>query len=97
MNGAINLSTLDGWFPEFASNKINSFALKQTDTSLPEHEQDDIDCANVYDYLENYIIPLYYEDQQSWTKILCRSMREIKPQFDSNRMAAEYYDNLYNN
>ncbi|MHA4842856.1 alpha-glucan family phosphorylase [Flavitalea antarctica] len=95
MNGAINLSTPDGWFPEFANDKQNAFVLGRTDPSLPEHEMDDIDCKNLYDYLENYIVPHYYEDQQGWTNIMVQSMLDVVPRFDSNRMVAEYYNNLY--
>ncbi|HEV2354872.1 MAG TPA: alpha-glucan family phosphorylase, partial [Puia sp.] len=41
MNGAVNVSIADGWVPEFAKDKVNSFIIPAADPSLPEHELDD--------------------------------------------------------
>lgn len=57
MNGAINLSTADGWFPEFARDKVN------------------------------------YPSR--WLSIVKNSMQQVVPAFDSKRMAADYYQQLY--
>ncbi len=95
MNGAINVSTPDGWFPEFANDKVNSFVIPPCDTGKPEHIQDDIDAASLYQLLENEVLPLYYDYSKRWNAIVKNAMRDIIPQFDSNRMAAEYYEQLY--
>jgi glycogen phosphorylase len=95
MNGAVNAGTTDGWFPEFAKDKINCFVVPPCDSSLPEHVQDDMDAASLYTLLENEVLPMYYDYPNRWLEIVKKSMKDIIPQFDSNRMAKEYYDKLY--
>ncbi|HTI10666.1 MAG TPA: alpha-glucan family phosphorylase [Puia sp.] len=95
MNGAINISIPDGWFPEFAKDKVNSFVIPPSDPSLQDHLQDDGDADSLYDLLENEVIPMYYDHPGRWLSMMKNSMRDILPCFDSNRMAAEYYENLY--
>jgi len=45
--------------------------------------------------LEKTVIPLYYDDPARWCSMVMAGMRDILPYFDSNRLAAEYYDRLY--
>lgn len=95
MNGSVNAGLPDGWFPEFAKHKINSFVIPACDPSLPDHEQDEADANSLYTTLEQEIIPLYYDHPERWREIMKNGMRDIIPQFDSNRMAIEYYEKLY--
>ncbi|OQP63776.1 alpha-glucan family phosphorylase [Niastella vici] len=95
MNGAINVSIPDGWFPEFAKDKINSFVIPPASPGLSDHEQDAIEANNLYDLLEKEIIPMYYDYPDRWLSIIENSMQDIIPYFDSNRMAAEYYEKMY--
>lgn len=61
MNGALNLSTNDGWIREFHDICADcSFVLPIVDHTLPHYEQDKLDLNNLYKVLENEIIPLYY-------------------------------------
>lgn len=95
MNGAINVSTPDGWFPEFAKDKINSFVIPPAPPDLPDHEQDETEAGNLYNLLEKEIIPMYYDYPSGWLSIVKNSMQDILPYFNSNRMAAEYYEKMY--
>ena len=95
MNGAINISTPDGWFPEFAKDEINSFIIPPAPSNLPDHEQDAREANNLYDLLEKEILPMYYDYPSRWLSIVKKSMQDILPYFDSNRMAAEYYEKMY--
>ena len=96
MNGAVNLSTHDGWICEFVNHGNNGFVVPPIDyTQVSEHEQDIYDMEQLYDILENQIIPLYYERQEVWRDITKNGMRDVRWQFDSNRMAKEYYEQLY--
>jgi glycogen phosphorylase len=95
MNGAVNISTPDGWFPEFVKDKINGFVLPPCDLSLPEHAQDEADAASLYHLLETEVLPMYYDRPNQWMEIVKSGMRDVVPQFDSNRMAKEYYEKLY--
>lgn len=96
MNGAINFSTYDGWVAEFAKDGVNSFVVPPVDTSLPAHQQDQIDVQNLLDILEHEVIPTYYNEPDKWLNMMKNSMKDILPYFDSDRMAYEYYEKLYN-
>ncbi|MEJ7770046.1 MAG: alpha-glucan family phosphorylase [Chitinophagaceae bacterium] len=96
MNGAVNFSTDDGWIPEFISQGNNGFVVPQVDYhTLNVHQQDEYDLNKIYEILENQILPLYYDDYDTWRQITKNGMRDVRFQFDSNRMAHEYYDLLY--
>ncbi|AZQ63178.1 alpha-glucan family phosphorylase [Flammeovirga pectinis] len=95
MNGGINLSTDDGWIPEFANGE-NSYVLPLADLNAPVHEQDEQDMNSLLDVLENEIIPTYYDRPEDWNERVKNSMRDVLPYFDANRMALQYYEKLYN-
>jgi len=96
MNGALNVSMPDGWFPEFARDKINSFVIQPADAMLQDHEQDERDANSLYDLLEKEVIPLYYDAPDKWMAMVEQGMKDISPAFDSKRMMKEYYELLYN-
>ncbi|OWY22441.1 alpha-glucan family phosphorylase [Sphingobacteriales bacterium UPWRP_1] len=97
MNGAINFSTNDGWVREFKDlfEEQNSFVLPIADHTMPTFIQDQIDLDNLYDMLENNILPLYYNHPEQWLELIKTSMAQVAPYFDSDRMADEYYTKLY--
>jgi len=96
MNGAVNFSTDDGWIPEFINHGHNGFVVPKADyDNMHVQEQDDYDLYKIYDILENQILPLYYENYGVWREIIKNGMRDVRYQFESNRMAHEYYDLLY--
>ncbi|WP_339875498.1 alpha-glucan family phosphorylase [uncultured Algoriphagus sp.] len=97
MNGAINFSTFDGWICEFAEHGKNSFIVPTADyPNLSIPEQDNFDLQNIYDVLEKEIVPTYYKDKDAWIKILQQGMKDVHDNFESNRMATEYYEIMYN-
>jgi starch phosphorylase len=49
----------------------------------------------MYEILHEQILPLYYDDHSTWRQIVKNGMRDVQLQFDSNRMANEYYELLY--
>lgn len=95
MNGAMNVAMPDGWFPEFAKDKVNGFVIPASDTSVPDHQQDDADAHALYEMLEKEVIPMYYDFPARWLSIIKLAMQNIHPAFDSQRMAVEYYEKLY--
>lgn len=97
MNGAVNFSTFDGWICEFAEHGKNSFIVPTADyqnMSIPD--QDNFDLWNIYQVLENEILPTYYTDKNAWRSIAQQGMKDVRAHFESNRMAREYYDVMYN-
>lgn len=96
MNGAVNFSTDDGWIPEFINHGHNGFVIPKADYAhMATHEQDQYDLHKLYEILEQEVLPLYYNDYPTWRQIMRNGMQDVRLQFDSNRMAHEYYDQLY--
>ncbi len=96
MNGAVNFSTDDGWIPEFINHGNNGFVVPKADyVNMAVHEQDEYDLNKLYEILENEILPIYYSKYNTWRSVMKNGMRDVRFQFDSNRMAHEYYDLLY--
>jgi starch phosphorylase len=95
MNGSVNVSINDGWIPEFQKNGENSFVLPELDHNMPVWEQDKLDADNLYDLLENKVIPMYYDNPKEWQKIVFNAIDDVIPQFSSHRMAEQYYKELY--
>ncbi len=95
MNGSIHFSIDDGWHPEFARDGKNAFSIPELDHTLPIAEQDRIDNENMMDVLEEKIIPTYYKKPEKWVKIMKNAMSDIEVDFDSGRMANEYYERMF--
>ncbi len=96
MNGAINVSTDDGWIPEYSKQGVNSWVVPKADfDNMNIHQQDEYDLNTLYDLLENEIIPTYYDNKEKWRSIQKNAMQDVRVEFDSNRMAHEYYELMY--
>ena len=96
MNGSVNFSTNDGWIREFINHGNNGFVVPIADyDNMTVQEQDDYDMNSLFDILENQILPMYYDNPHNWREIVMNGMRDVRWQFDSNRMAKEYYEILY--
>ncbi len=96
MNGSVNLSTDDGWIPEFSKHGENSFVVPKADyDNMSVYDQDNYDLNKLYEILENEIIPMYYDRPDEWRKIQHTAMDDVKIAFNSDRMADQYYKQLY--
>lgn len=95
MNGAINLSIPDGWIPEFAKDKINSFIINPSTGSLSNEEVNRQENLNLMNTLTDTVLPLYYENVLGWTKMVKQAAADVIPNFESARMVTEYEQNLY--
>lgn len=96
MNGAVNFSTDDGWIPEFIQHGNNGFVIPKADyANMNVQQQDQYDLDKLYEILENEMLPLYYDNYDTWRQIAKNGMRDVRIEFESGRMAAEYYDKLY--
>ncbi|MFD0837464.1 alpha-glucan family phosphorylase [Mariniflexile aquimaris] len=95
MNGSVNVSTNDGWIPEFEKDGENCFVLPTIDYKLPVWEQDKIDANNLYEILENKVIPTYYDTPKKWQDIVFKAMDDVIPEFSANTLADKYYKELY--
>ncbi|MEX2116662.1 MAG: alpha-glucan family phosphorylase [Bacteroidota bacterium] len=99
LNGAVNLSVLDGWWSE-AYNAATGWAIGKGEEYADEKLQDEVESNALFDLLEKEIVPLYYtrgDDDlpRQWIAKMKGSMRAIGPQFNTNRMVREYMDKMY--
>ena len=99
LNGGINLSCLDGWWPE-AYDGTNGWAIGGTEvyTSLEEH--DAADLASLYQVLEQQVMPEWRaRDAEgrpaAWLARVRRSIKTCAPEFSSHRMVRDYVQDLY--
>jgi starch phosphorylase len=96
MNGSVNLSLPDGWVPEFAKDKENSFLIQPAVNRGTEQEIDQAENASLMDVLEQAVLPVYYEKPAEWLSIVKKAAAEVDSAFESGRMADEYYQKMYN-
>jgi starch phosphorylase len=97
MNGAVNFSTNDGWIVEFIDHGHNGFVVPPVDyEKMNVHDQDQYDLDQIYEILNNQILPSYYDAPETWRQVVKNGMRDVRFEFDSNRMAHQYYELLYN-
>lgn len=95
MNGAINLSTWDGWIPEWAKHGHNAFVVPAASIDMSEEEMDLFDLYNLYEVLEEEVLTIYYDQPAKWLEMVKNSLREISPAFSSDRMVDQYYNDYY--
>lgn len=99
MNGAINLSVLDGWWGE-GYDGTNGWAIKPAPTWMESYRRDKEEAQTLYEILQDKVIPAYYETGRmgyspEWVKLSKRSMATILPRFNSCRMVDEYVSRFY--
>jgi len=98
-NGVLNLSILDGWWDE-AYDGMNGFAYGGGREHVDAALQDRRDAEDLYDVLENVVIPTYYDqDEQGisreWTKRVKHAIRTLAWRFNAGRMLMEYAGECY--
>ena len=87
MNGAINISTPDGWMPE--TNPRNCFLFGSA-TPMPNvGTQDRYDAAELRTAVGN-ALTMYYHDQDEWSEIQLLAKLEVEKKYTSDRMIKEY-------
>jgi len=98
INGAPNLSILDGWWAEGFEGD-NGWGIRPSpheDAGRRDHD----DARSLYDTLENELIPLYYHHGQygyspEWVQIAKRSIISVLPRFNMVRVLNDYLTKLY--
>ncbi len=100
LNGALNLSCLDGWWHE-GYNGQNGWAIGDEREYTDAASQDAADADGLYHLLEDEIIPLYYLERSAdrlpgeWLGRVKESIRTLAPRFSMRRMVREYVDSMY--
>jgi starch phosphorylase len=106
VNGALNFSTLDGWWDEVWNDAdpdaapigwcIGTGRRRYEDLEL----QDAGDAQSLYDTLEHKIVPCFYDRDshglpRAWLASVRQSMASLAPTWDSHRMVRDYVETLY--
>lgn len=95
MNGVLNLSTLDGWWPEACRHGKNGWQIGDAFEHADPSVQDAHDRKALYKVLTREVIPTFYKKPEKWTKMMRASINDTKAAFSVKRMLAEYYELLY--
>jgi starch phosphorylase len=94
LNGALNLSILDGWWAE-AYDGTNGFAIGDGESHVDIATTDQRDAQSFYAVLEDQVIPLFYERDvdglpRKWIKFMMNSIGSLAWRFSAHRMVADY-------
>lgn len=91
LNGVLNGSVLDGWWPEGCEHGVNGW---QFGDAYEGPDQDDHDAEALYRVLLHEILPVYEERRDRWIAMM-RASIAMADRFTSDRMVAEYFEKLY--
>ena len=95
MNGVLNLSILDGWWPEACDHGVNGWQFGDGFESDNETELDAHDRQALYKVLLEEVVPTYYDNRKKWEAMMRASILSTKDAFGVKRMLDEYYELLY--
>ena len=99
LNGALNLSVLDGWWAE-AYDGTNGFAIGHGTQHVDVAITDERDGASLFDVIENEVVPMYYAIDESglpgrWIRQMMNSISTLAWRFSAHRMVADYVHSAY--
>ena len=98
-NATLNFSVLDGWWVE-GFNGENGWAIGAGEDYIDNAYQDYVESRDLYNKLEQEIVPLFYTKSRSglpegWIAMMKSALNTIPPFFNSTRMLMEYTENYY--
>jgi starch phosphorylase len=104
-NGALNCSTLDGWWDEAwqcsaAEKRFVGWAIGQGESYDSAEYQDQVEAAALYDQLEHEIVPAFYERgadglPRRWIAGMKSSVATLCGTFNMQRVVQEYTADCY--
>ncbi len=99
VNGGINISELDGWWAEAYTPEVG-WAIGDGQEHGDDPAWDAIEAAQLYDILEQQVIPEFYgRDERGipvqWLSRMRTSMSQLTPQFSAVRTVREYTQQHY--
>ncbi len=99
LNGALNLSILDGWWDEWYDGQ-NGWAIPTADGVEDTDRRDDIEAEALYSLIETAVAPAFYtvdanDLPQQWIGMVRHTLRTLGPKVLASRMVREYVQRLY--
>jgi len=95
MNGVLNLSILDGWWPEACDHGVNGWQFGDGFESAKEPVLDKHDFQAFKKVLAEEVLPTYYDRKDTWIDMMLASIQSTRDAFGVKRMLDEYYDRMY--
>ena len=100
LHGGLNLSILDGWWPEACQDGLNGWAIGKGQDNTGTRADDLRDARALYQRFGRDVVPLYYErDRQNrpagWIRCMKHALATIPHVFNSHRMVKEYLKGYY--
>jgi starch phosphorylase len=104
MNGVLNVSILDGWWPEACRHGENGWAIGTDPVTAEDFEGsydeklaklDAHDLNELYNVMLNDVVPTYYDNQDKWIDMMIESHNDTFEKFSANRMLNDYYELVY--
>ena len=92
MNGVLNCSVLDGWWPEGCEHGVTGW---QIGGGYEGPDADRVDSESLYQVLLNEVIPTYYENREKWKEMMRNSIEMSHWNFSAERMVSDYYEQMY--
>jgi glycogen phosphorylase len=99
LNGALNLSILDGWWDEWFDGQ-NGWAIPSADGVADPERRDELEASALYDLLGQSVAPLFYDRgpdglPHRWLEMVAHTLRTLGPKAQATRMVREYVTELY--
>ena len=99
LNGAANLSILDGWWDEWYDPAFGWEIPSAESVDSPE-QRDDLEARALYDIIENEIVPRFYDRDSKgipkrWVQMFRETVAGLGPKVLASRMVRDYVTHLY--
>ena len=99
VNGVVNFSVLDGWWAE-GYNQKNGWRIGFNSDYESYEAQDVTDSQNIYETLEQKIIPAYYNKDKNgiskeWMDYMKESIVSTGGKYSTSRMLSDYTSKFY--
>ncbi|SMP69502.1 starch phosphorylase [Anoxynatronum buryatiense] len=95
MNGVMNVSILDGWWPEACRHGVNGWAIGDEQVPATETAQDQRDAEALYQVLLEEVLPCFEDQHERWSEMMVASIMDTREAFSAERMIKAYCRELY--
>lgn len=92
MNGVLNVSVLDGWWPEGCVHGVTGW---QIGDGYEGEDHEKVDGESLCNVLLNEVLPTYYDNKTKWVEMMKSSIEMSTWKFSAARMVQEYYELMY--